>query len=141
MAASFSVGVDADPMLVEATIDKTLDEIIKERRTKDRGEKGKEQRHRVRGLCVGSLFLHCFGVVLFVHDTIGPRALYPLKRHLSYSTTRLRRMRVTRVGELFRYKPDIIPLRTRCFYSGRALSCADCSNPRTKARVLCFFFE
>lgn len=29
---TFSVGVDADPMLVEQTIDKTLDQIIKERR-------------------------------------------------------------------------------------------------------------
>lgn len=38
MAAAFSVGVDADPMLVEATIDKTLDEIIQERRSKDKGE-------------------------------------------------------------------------------------------------------
>lgn len=31
-APKFSVGVDADPMMVEETIDKTLEEIIKERR-------------------------------------------------------------------------------------------------------------
>lgn len=33
----FSVGVDADPMLVEQTIGKTLDEIIKERRKDQKG--------------------------------------------------------------------------------------------------------
>lgn len=39
-APKFSVGVDADPMMVEQTIDKTLDEIIKERRKETKGERG-----------------------------------------------------------------------------------------------------
>lgn len=38
-APKFSVGVDADPMMVEQTIDKTLDEIIKERRKEAKGER------------------------------------------------------------------------------------------------------
>lgn len=37
-ALKFSVGVDADPMMVEQTIGKTLDEIIKERRKDLKGE-------------------------------------------------------------------------------------------------------
>lgn len=37
-APKFSVGVDADPMLVEQTIDKTLDEIIKDRKKESKGE-------------------------------------------------------------------------------------------------------
>lgn len=37
-APKFSVGVDADPMMVEQTIDKTLEEIIKERRKEVKGE-------------------------------------------------------------------------------------------------------
>lgn len=38
-APKFSVGVDADPMMVEQTIDKTLEEIIKERRKEAKGER------------------------------------------------------------------------------------------------------
>lgn len=37
-APKFSVGVDADPMMVEQTLDKTLEEIIKERRKEIKGE-------------------------------------------------------------------------------------------------------
>lgn len=37
-APKFSVGVDADPMMVEQTIDKTLEEIIKDRRKEAKGE-------------------------------------------------------------------------------------------------------
>lgn len=35
---TFSVGVDADPMMVEQTLGKSLDEIIKERRKDLKGE-------------------------------------------------------------------------------------------------------
>lgn len=45
-APTFSVGVDADPMLVEQTIDKTLDQIIKERKE----SKGTNSRYNV--ICV-----------------------------------------------------------------------------------------
>lgn len=38
-APKFSVGVDADPMMVEQTIDKTLEEIIKERRKEAKGKR------------------------------------------------------------------------------------------------------
>lgn len=37
-APKFSVGVDADPMMVEQTIDKTLEEIINERRKEVKGK-------------------------------------------------------------------------------------------------------
>lgn len=37
-ATNFSVGVDADPMMVEQTLGKTLDEIIKERKKLLKGE-------------------------------------------------------------------------------------------------------
>lgn len=40
----FSLGVDADPMMVEQTINKTLDQIIKERK-KEKGEPPLETVH------------------------------------------------------------------------------------------------
>lgn len=38
-APKFSVGIDADPMMVEKTLDKTLDEIIQDRRKETKGER------------------------------------------------------------------------------------------------------
>lgn len=37
-STNFSVGVDADPMIVEQTLGKSLDEIIKERKKLMKGE-------------------------------------------------------------------------------------------------------
>lgn len=43
-APKFSVGVDADPMMVEQTIDKTLEEIINERRKEVKGKQARTGR-------------------------------------------------------------------------------------------------
>lgn len=50
VAPTFSVGVDADPMMVEQTIGKSLDEIIKERRKDHKGAAGMGKSHVVRWL-------------------------------------------------------------------------------------------
>lgn len=59
-APKFSVGVDADPMMVEQTIDKTLEEIIKERRKEIKGER---ERARI-------VFIHSFLMTLYNHHLI-----------------------------------------------------------------------
>ena len=51
-APKFSVGIDADPMVVEQTLDKTLDEIIKDRRKETKGERG-----RLEFFCYRSLYM------------------------------------------------------------------------------------
>lgn len=76
MAAAFSVGVDADPMLVEATIDKTLDEIIQERRTKDKGG-NRAATPSAWVVCWGGykhLFLLFFCVVFLCTMRLGARS-------------------------------------------------------------------
>lgn len=69
-APKFSVGVDADPMLVEQRIDKTLDEIIKERRMEIKGESlqyryGVRHRRALLSAIYGSVDINF--VVLYAH--------------------------------------------------------------------------